>query len=85
MRFATYTANGQTFYGAVTDTGMIALSPQFAQWPTLLDVVQAGGLDALAQAADGKAVIHSDFQYETVLPNAPRILCVGVNFPDRNA
>lgn len=85
MRFATYTADGQSFYGAVTDQGMIALSPDFAQWPSLLDVVQAGGLEALGQAAEGRAVNHTDFQYEMVLPNAPRILCVGVNFPDRNA
>lgn len=85
MRFATYTADGKTFYGSVTDAGMIALSPHFPEWPTLLDVVQAGGLDALVQAADGKQVSHTDFQYEMVLPNAPRILCVGVNFPDRNA
>lgn len=85
MRFATYTADGQSFYGAVTDQGMIALSPDFAQWPSLLDVVQAGGLETLGQAAEGRAVNHTDFQYEMVLPNAPRILCVGVNFPDRNA
>ncbi|MGH1465944.1 MAG: fumarylacetoacetate hydrolase family protein [Cognatishimia sp.] len=84
-RFSTYSANGETFYGAATDAGMIALNDAFPQWPTLLDAVQAGGLDALAQAAEGKPVTHIDFQYEMVLPNAPRILCVGVNFPDRNA
>ena len=47
MRFATISANGDTFYGAVTDAGMIALSPDFPQWPTLYDVVAAGGLGAL--------------------------------------
>lgn len=85
MRFATYTAEGQSFYGAVTDAGMIALNGDFPQWTSLLDAVQAGGLAVLGQAAEGKMVSHSDFQYEMVLPNAPRILCVGVNFPDRNA
>jgi 2-keto-4-pentenoate hydratase/2-oxohepta-3-ene-1,7-dioic acid hydratase in catechol pathway len=85
MKYATYTAGGQTYYGAVTDDGMIALDGGFPQWPTLLDVVQAGGFDALAQAANGKTVTHTDFEFEMVLPNAPRILCVGVNFPDRNA
>ncbi|MDE0984746.1 MAG: fumarylacetoacetate hydrolase family protein [Yoonia sp.] len=85
MKYATYTATGQTYYGAVTDNGMIALNDEFPQWPTLLDVVQAGGFGALAQAADGKTVTHTDFEFEMVLPNARRILCVGVNFPDRNA
>lgn len=85
MKFATYSVDGQTYYGAVTDEGMIALNPDFPQWPTLLDAVQADGLAALGQAADSKAVSHQEYQFEMVLPNAPRILCVGVNFPDRNA
>ena len=85
MRFATYSADGETFYGAVTDAGMIALNDTFPQWPSLLDAVQADGLGQLEQAAQGRPVSHPDFQYEMVLPNARRILCVGVNFPDRNA
>ena len=84
MKYATYTAAGQTHYGAVTDAGMIALDGAFPQWPTLLDVVKADGFDALQKAAD-KPVTHTDFTYDMVLPNALRILCVGVNFPDRNA
>lgn len=85
MKFATYSAGGETFYGAATDDGMIALSPECPQWPTLLDVVRAGALDQLGALAADKVVTHTDFIYEMVLPNAPRILCVGVNFPDRNA
>ncbi|MGB7319220.1 MAG: fumarylacetoacetate hydrolase family protein [Planktotalea sp.] len=85
MKFSTYTSGGETFYGAATDDGMIALNDVFAQWPTLLDVIEAGALDQLSTAAKGKAVTHTDFEFEMVLPNARRILCVGVNFPDRNA
>jgi len=85
MRFATYTADGATHYGAVTDAGMIALNTAMPQWPTLFDAVRADGLDALAQAAQGLPVTHTTFEYDMVLPDARRILCVGVNFPDRNA
>ncbi|MEP0156991.1 fumarylacetoacetate hydrolase family protein [Pseudophaeobacter sp.] len=85
MRFATYTAEGETFYGAVTDTGMIALNDACPQWATLYDVIAAGALTELEKLAADKPVSHTDFIYEMVLPNAPRILCVGVNFPDRNA
>ncbi len=85
MRLATYTANGETFYGGVTDTGMIALSPDFAKWPTLYDAIADGGITELVDAAKGGSVTHTDFEYEMVMPNARRILCVGVNFPDRNA
>ena len=85
MRFSTFSVNGIVGYGAITDEGVIALDTHFPQWPTLLDVVQAGGLDDLAKAAKTMSPTHTDFQYEMVLPNARRILCVGVNFPDRNA
>ena len=85
MRLATYTSKGETFYGAVTESGAVALSPKFLQWPTLLDVIRAGGLNTLAKAAIGAEVTHTGFTYRIPLPNAPRILCVGVNFPDRNA
>lgn len=85
MRYSTYSVNGEMFYGAATDDGMIALSPEFPQWTSLLDVIQAGALDQLATVAESKTVTHKDFKFEMVMPNAPRILCVGVNFPDRNA
>lgn len=85
MRFATYSSNGHSYFGAVTDGGMIALNDRFPQWPTLFDAVQAGGLQQLTEAAQGSPVTHTDFQFEMVMPNVRRILCVGVNFPDRNA
>lgn len=85
MRFATYTAGGETFYGAVTEDGMVALNDHFPQWPTLYDAIAAEALPALIEGAAGKPVTHRDVTYKMVMPNARRILCVGVNFPDRNA
>ncbi|MBM1311513.1 fumarylacetoacetate hydrolase family protein [Sulfitobacter mediterraneus] len=85
MKFATYTVDGVMHYGAAVDDGMIPLNDTFPQWDSLLDVVKAGGLNDLEEAAQGQTPKHQEFQYEMVLPNAPRILCVGVNFPDRNA
>ncbi|OAN70715.1 2-hydroxyhepta-2,4-diene-1,7-dioate isomerase [Jannaschia sp. EhC01] len=85
MKCASYIAHGQQYYGAVTDAGMIALSPDLPQWRTLSDVIAAGAFDRLAEVAKGKPVTHTTFTYDMVLPAARRILCVGVNFPDRNA
>ena len=85
MKFATYNSNTKTHYGAVNEGGMIALDPVFPEWPTLYDVVRNGGLGALEEAAKGASVTHENFKYDMVLPNARRILCVGVNFPERNA
>lgn len=85
MKFATYSAAGDTFYGAVTDGGMIALSPDYPNWPTLRQVIEDDGLHELAIAAQGRNVTHTDFTYQIPIPAPEKIICVGVNFPDRNA
>lgn len=87
MNFATYTVDGQQFYGAVADGGMIALSPDCPDWPTLRNVIEAQGLGKLAKLAQGRAVTHADgtFRWDIPVPDPEKIICVGVNFPDRNA
>ncbi|MEM9578869.1 MAG: fumarylacetoacetate hydrolase family protein [Pseudomonadota bacterium] len=85
MRFSTFSAEGETFFGAITDDGAIALNADFPEHTSLFDIIAAGRFDALTTAAQGRHVTHTDFTYEMVLPDARRILCVGVNFPDRNA
>jgi 2-keto-4-pentenoate hydratase/2-oxohepta-3-ene-1,7-dioic acid hydratase in catechol pathway len=86
MKFAAYTADGKTFYGAVAEGGMIALSPDFPAWPSLREVIAADGLDALAEAAADLSVTHPEgsFRYEIPIPSPEKIICVGVNFPARN-
>ena len=83
MKLATFKTSNGPHYGAITDDGAMSLSDQFPHWATLRDAIQNGGLSAL-EAATGQ-VTHTDFTYLPPLPNAQRILCVGVNFPDRNA
>ena len=85
-KFATFSANGQQFYGLATDDGMIALSPDFPQWPSLREVVEADGFGQLEAAARGKAVTHpcSSYSYDIPVPRPEKIICVGVNFPSRN-
>ncbi|WP_422020081.1 fumarylacetoacetate hydrolase family protein [Roseibium sp.] len=85
MRLTTYSCDGKMYYGAVMDDGMICLSSDFPQWSTLYEAIAAGGLSDLVKAVEGKPVTHSDFRFEMVMPDTRRILCVGVNFPDRNA
>lgn len=85
--FATFTANGQQFWGVETPTGMIALSPDFPQYRTLRNVIEAGALKQMAHEAMGRAVTHpkGSFTYYIPVPDPEKIICVGVNFPDRNA
>lgn len=86
-KFATIRAGGRQVYGVVAEGGVIALSDHFPEWRTLRDVIAAGGLGALEAAAAGRGVSHPEgsFTWEIPVPDAEKILCVGVNFPDRNA
>ena len=86
-RFASFSADGEHFYGVATEAGMIALSPEFPHWPSLREVIAAGALIDLARAAAGRAVTHPPgrFRHEIPIPAPEKIICVGVNFPDRNA
>ena len=86
-RFATIEAGGRQVYGVVVEGGVVALSDGFPQWRTLRDVIAAQGLGALAAAAEGRAATHREgsFDWAIPVPDPEKILCVGVNFPDRNA
>ena len=88
MRFASFTHQGRAGWGAISGDGVIDLSARHAaEWPTLREVIEAG---ALARIGDIAAGLSADFPvadivYEIPIPAPEKILCVGVNFPDRNA
>jgi 2-keto-4-pentenoate hydratase/2-oxohepta-3-ene-1,7-dioic acid hydratase in catechol pathway len=50
-------------------------------------VIAAGAWKAVSDAAEGRAVTHpwGSFAWEIPVPDPEKIICVGVNFPDRNA
>ncbi|TGT36078.1 fumarylacetoacetate hydrolase family protein [Mesorhizobium sp. M8A.F.Ca.ET.165.01.1.1] len=85
-RLATFTAGGKTRYGAITPQGVVDLSARHSQWPTLREVIEAGALRRLADEAEAFA---ADFPldaiaYDIPIPSPEKIICVGVNYPDRN-
>ena len=87
-RLATYSLNGSTRYGAVTDGGVVDLSARFGRdYPTLREVIAAGALQKLSDEAAKHAPDHA-LEAITWLPPIPapeKIICIGVNYPDRNA
>ena len=87
MKFASIRAAGKALYGAVTEAGFIAVSQEFPQWADLTDVIRAQALPQLTKAAEGASVTHDfgGFNYEMPVAGGEKIMCVGVNFPDRNA
>ncbi|MDX8500558.1 fumarylacetoacetate hydrolase family protein [Mesorhizobium sp. VK4C] len=85
-RLATFTVGGKTRYGAITEKGVVDLSARHREWPTLREVIEAGAPVKLAEEAEGLAADFSveDIAYEIPVPSPEKIICVGVNYPDRN-
>ena len=87
-RLASFTHNGRAAYGLVTDNGVIDLSGRFAdRWPSLRQVIAENGLNALVEAASAASADYAlaDVAFAIPVPDAEKIICVGVNYPDRNA
>ena len=72
----------------MVDGGIVDLSARFAkEYPTLREVVAAG---ALTRFADEAARLSPDFALDAIIwqppiPAPEKIICIGVNYPDRNA
>jgi 2-keto-4-pentenoate hydratase/2-oxohepta-3-ene-1,7-dioic acid hydratase in catechol pathway len=86
-RFASFSGPRGDGYGRVTDEGIVDLAGRYRdRWATLKDVVADGALTRLADEAGG---LGEDFGLDDVRFTVPirtpeKIICVGVNFPDRN-
>jgi 2-keto-4-pentenoate hydratase/2-oxohepta-3-ene-1,7-dioic acid hydratase in catechol pathway len=87
MMLVTFTADGRQHWGTTAPGGVLALSDQFPQWRTLRNVMEAGAVPQVIKSADGRPASHHEgsFTYDPPIPDPEKIICVGVNFPDRNA
>ena len=86
-RFAAFRVDGKERFGLAAAGGMIDLTDALGgRYRSLLDVVRADGFAELAAAAATGSPAYPDgsFEWLTPLSNAGKILCIGVNYPDRN-
>lgn len=86
-RLAAFFAHGRSHYGLVTGRGVVDLYSRYHdRWPTLREVIES---DALLRVAEACAGAETDFTFDDIaweipIPAPEKILCVGVNYPDRN-
>ena len=86
MRLATFTVNGRVSYGAVTDAGIVDLGRRLTKYPTLVDLLRADAVGEARRAA-GTQADHAlgEVAFLPPLPGGEKIICVGINYADRNA
>lgn len=87
-RVAAFRSKGADRYGVVSETGIIDLTPDFgARFKGLKEVIEAGALEELIATGRGRPATFNEEEVEFLIPIADpeKLICIGVNFPDRNA
>jgi 2-keto-4-pentenoate hydratase/2-oxohepta-3-ene-1,7-dioic acid hydratase in catechol pathway len=87
-RFASFSVGDRHGYGVVIGGGAIDLSGAFAaRYPTLREVVAAGAFGELLEAAEARSpdLPIDRIKFEIPIAAPEKIVCIGVNYPDRNA
>jgi 2-keto-4-pentenoate hydratase/2-oxohepta-3-ene-1,7-dioic acid hydratase in catechol pathway len=88
MKIAMFSVNGRVSYGIVTDKGIVDAQSRLGnRFPDLRSVIAAGETNQLENLA---AKAPADFPLADIrllkpILNPGKILCVGVNYPDRAA
>ena len=88
MKLLSYVANGNACYGAVAGSGVVDLGARLGRdFPSLRDLIAGDGFGCAAEIAARTApdVALAEIRFLPPLPNAEKILCVGVNYGNRNA
>jgi len=87
-RIAAFHAGGEDRLGLVTDEGVIDLDPVTGgRFADLKSIIEAGALEAvIAEAQDWRPDFALDeVRWRIPIATPEKIICIGVNFPDRNA
>jgi 2-keto-4-pentenoate hydratase/2-oxohepta-3-ene-1,7-dioic acid hydratase in catechol pathway len=85
-RLAGFFADGKRRFGLARQDGIVDLSTN-SKWPSLREVIADGALAQVVDAGEGRAVDFEpgEFSYDLPIPQPEKVICVGVNYPDRNA
>jgi 2-keto-4-pentenoate hydratase/2-oxohepta-3-ene-1,7-dioic acid hydratase in catechol pathway len=88
MKFISYLYQKKASYGVVVGDGIVDLGKKFGKkYPTLRTALLGGALNQLKAAAKGKkpTIKLAKIQYLPVIPDARKIICVGLNYREHRA
>jgi 2-keto-4-pentenoate hydratase/2-oxohepta-3-ene-1,7-dioic acid hydratase in catechol pathway len=85
MKLATFEVNGRVSYGIATETGAVDAGSRLGdQFPDLRSMIAAGQINRLEDLAGQPADFPlAEIRWLKPVPNPGKILCVGVNYPER--
>lgn len=87
MKFLSFVHDGKASFGAATDDGVIDLGARHPDLPDLRAAIRADQLEQLTKEASASEpeLAFTDIAYLPTIPNPEKIICIGVNYENRNA
>ena len=85
MKFVTYSKDGVETFGAVVDDGVIDLGKRHDDIADLRQAIRDNRLGDLAAEATGADYPLDQVRFLPPIPNPEKIICIGVNYANRNA
>jgi 2-keto-4-pentenoate hydratase/2-oxohepta-3-ene-1,7-dioic acid hydratase in catechol pathway len=81
MKLLSFAADGNDWFGAARDDGIVTLNDKIGQ-PDLRAALAAGGMEAMRRAAQDAAPDRrlDDITFLPVVPRPGKILCAGLNY-----
>jgi 2-keto-4-pentenoate hydratase/2-oxohepta-3-ene-1,7-dioic acid hydratase in catechol pathway len=87
MKIASFEKEGKASYGAVIDGEIIDVGARLGdRFPALIDVLHADAMDQVRTIFDGQSADFelADVSLKIPVPAPEKIICVGVNYGNRN-
>ena len=86
MRLLSFSRRGEPSFGAVKEGGVVELAGRL-RVRSLRELLAANLLDVAREVVDARAGDHAldEVRFLPPIPDAEKILCIGVNYPERNA
>ena len=87
LRLATFKTKDREFFGAVTPSGIVDLGARLGgRYAGLIDLIRAHAVRDAREAAKGTPDHQlSEVEFLPPVPAPEKIICVGINYPERTA
>jgi 2-keto-4-pentenoate hydratase/2-oxohepta-3-ene-1,7-dioic acid hydratase in catechol pathway len=88
LRLTSFRIQGRDLYGAAADGGIVDLYKRLGdKYPTLIDLIRADAAEEARAAAKGAVPDYklADVEMQRPVPFPEKIVCVGINYPERTA
>lgn len=87
MKYLSFTHEKRTSFGAATEAGVVDIGARHPELADLREAIRQDKLTELASEARNAEADHAldDIEFLPTIPNPEKVICIGVNYANRNA